>query len=199
MAESFVSFTVLNTAEVNAALALAGTKILTQAAAGLEQAGVLVQTNARRNLAEHHYHGTAERNTVVSPPLITPEAITVTVGIHAGLAPEGAPLEFGWRSQSGKQPPSEPIYQWLQGSGKGAGLLASAGVNVRRNSAGFITGSRAKRIAPDQQKAARGLAFVIARNIGRKGYSFGALHWLSGGLEEAKPAIMGIIARAIRL
>jgi hypothetical protein len=192
-------FTVLNVAEVEAALAAAGSRILGQAAVGLEQAGVVVQTNARRNLADHHYTGRAERMTVVSPPLITPESISVTVGIHAGTAPEGRPLEYGWKSESGKQPPTEPILQWLQSSGKGAGLLASAGINVRRNKAGFITGSRAQRVAPNQAAKARSIAFLIARKIGRRGYSFGKLGWLSGGLEEAKPAILGIVGRAIKL
>ena len=47
-------------------------------------------------------------------------------------------------------------------------------------------------------KAVRGLAFVIARNIKRRGFSFGPLHWLGRAYDQNRPKVAGYIERRFR-
>ena len=152
---------------------------------GLQAWGTVIQSQARRNIAEHHFTGLTERSTTVSAVTKEGPVSTVTVGVHGGLAPQARPLELGWRSSTGKQPPSDAIYRWLTGSSKGAAALSGGGVEVKRNKSGFITGSRSRRVSGSDESRARGLAFVIARKIGRRpGFKIGALHWLSNAMVE---------------
>jgi hypothetical protein len=164
---------------------------------GLMAWGQVVQTQARQNLHSHHFHGTAEMATTVSSPVSSGTSTSVTVGIHGGLAPEGRPLEFGWASSSGKQPPSGPIYEWLTGSSQGAAALSS--IATVKTKGGFISGSKSNRLAASDESAARGLAFVIARSIGKRGYSFGALNWLSKAavstITAGKDAFMRVLTK----
>ncbi len=136
---------------------------------GLPAAGAAVQAAARANLAEHRFRGTAEEATTVSPVRSEGDEDVVTVGVHdLGLAPHARALEFGWRSRTGRQPPSAPIAAW-----------------------GLERGIVDEREAP-------GFGFVVARRIGRTGFSFGALHFLGRAAEEATPAVAGAIESAAR-
>jgi hypothetical protein len=195
-----VTFVVLGEREVVAKLQLEVQALRTlKAEAGLLAGAHAVQRKAKENLAPHHYKGRAEQQTTVSAPLITPGSVTVTVGIHGGIAPEGRPLEYGWKSAGGKQPPTQAIADWLISSGRGASMLSSAGVELRRNKAGFITGAKARRVAPTDASKVKGLAFVIARNIKRRGYSFGELHWLENALRDETPTVLAELLKATRL
>lgn len=172
----------------------------TKAAAGLTRGGIAIQTRAKANLKPHHYHGRAEQQTTVSAPLITPTSVSVTVGIHGGVAPEGRPLEYGWKSGAGKRPPSSAIEDWLTGSSQGAAILASAtGVAVKRNSRGFIASGKSSRVAADDRSKVKGLAFVIARNIGKRGFAFGELHWLESAVHDETPSVLGEMQKAMAL
>lgn len=192
-----MSVVVVDRAKVEAAISALVPETAERLGVGLQAWGQTIQMAARRNLHPHHYTGRAERATTVSSVTDTGMSLSITVGIHGGLAPEGRPLEFGWSSTSGKQPPSQPIYEWLTGSGQGATVLTSFGGSVNTTKAGFIAGSRSGRT--DQESVARGLAFIIARSIGRKGYSFGALHWLSKAtvetIEQGKLALLRAVRR----
>ena len=79
-------------------------------------------------------------------------------------APHAATIEFG-RRPGATPPPMKVILAWLKRKGivpKGADKLS----NKRRRGAGgrFIAGERSKR-----EKAMEGLAFAIAKAIGRRG------------------------------
>ena len=192
-----MSVVVVGKDKVEASLAAyAGPEMEARLGLGLQAWGQVVQGGARANLHSHHFTGRAEQSTTVSGPSVSGSTVAVTVGIHGGLAPEGRPLEFGWASSSGKQPPSEPIYQWLTGSSQGAAVLTSAGGSVSRKG-GFIAGARSGRTS--DESTARGLAFVIARNIGKKCFALGALHWLSKAsvetIEEGKTAFLRVVRR----
>ena len=191
-----VSVVIVGQDKVMAALAaLGGPEMDARIGSGLQAWGQVIQTAARRNLADHHFTGRAEQFTTVEGPVVSGSSIAVTIGIHGGLAPEGRPLEFGWASSSGKQPPSQPIYEWLTGSSAGRSVLTGFGASVNTTKAGFIPGSR----RVPSESTARGLAFLIARSIGRRGYSFGALHWLSKAasdtIEDGKAAFLRVVGR----
>ena len=192
-----MSVVIVGKDKVEASLAAyAGPEMEARLGLGLQAWGQVVQRGARANLHPHHFTGRAEQSTSVSGPTVSGSTVAVTVGIHGGLAPEGRPLEFGWKSDSGKQPPSEPIYQWLTGSSQGAAVLSSAGGSVNRKG-GFIVGSRSSRTS--DESTARGLAFVIARNIGKKGYALGKLSWLSRAAVETIEAGKSAFLRAMKI
>ena len=193
-----MSVVIVGADKVKAAIAsLSGPEMDARVGRGLMAWGQVIQTAARRNLHGHHFTGRAEQSTSVSEPTVSGSTVGVTIGIHGGLAPEGRPLEFGWASSSGKQPPSQPIYEWLTGSSQGANVLTSFGGSVNRTGEGFIVGAKSGRTS--QESTARGLAFVIARNIGRRGYSFGPLHWLSKAatetISEGRAAFLRVVQR----
>jgi hypothetical protein len=195
-----MSVVVVGKDKVEAAITgLAGPEMDARIGLGLKAWGQVIQTAARENLHGHHFTGRAEQSTTVSEPSTVGNTIGVTVGIHGGLAPEGRPLEFGWSSATGKQPPTAPIVEWLTGSSQGAAVLSAAtGAQVNRKK-GFIVGARAGRLAASDESKAQGLAFVIARNIGRRGFSFGPLHWLSKAAAETvgqgKAALLRTVKR----
>ena len=193
-----VSVVIVGQDKVMAALAaLGGPEMDARIGSGLQAWGQVIQTAARRNLADHHFTGRAEQFTTVEGPVVSGSSIAVTIGIHGGLAPEGRPLEYGWASSSGKQPPSQPIYEWLTGSSAGRSALIGFGASVNTTKAGFIPGSA--RLPASEESTARGLAFLIARSIGRKGYSFGKLSWLSKAasdtIEDGKAAFLRVVGR----
>lgn len=198
---SGLSYTIMGESQVIANLDAALRELTTtRAAAGLTAGAFAIQRRAKANLAPHHFHGRAEQQTTVGAPTFEPGLVTVGVGIHGGVAPEGRPLEFGWKSSGGKRPPSSAIEDWLTGSSQGAAILASAaGVAIKRNSRGFITGAKARRVGADDRSKVKGLAFVIARNIGRRGYSFGALHWLENAARDEAPEVLGEMQKAMVL
>ena len=195
-----VSVVIVGQDKVVAALsALGGPEMDARIGSGLQAWGQVIQTAARRNLADHHFTGRAEQFTTVEGPVVSGSTVGVTIGIHGGLAPEGRPLEYGWASSSGKQPPSQPIYEWLTGSSAGRSVLTGFGASVNTTKAGFIPGSRSARVSSSEESTARGLAFLIARSIGRRGYSFAALHWLSKAasdtIEDGKAAFLRVVGR----
>lgn len=146
---------------------------------GLIDAAHAMERDAKANLKEHHFRGTTERNTTTSELQRNGDVSTVTVGIHGGMAPQGRPLELGWASQSGKMPPIQPIADWL----------------VSKGYAGPKSGNKATKTA---DSAVRGLAFVIARNIQRRGFSFGPIHWLGRAYDSNRGEVSGYIARSMK-
>lgn len=197
-----------------AALSLRSTAMVGRATLGLIEAAELVKERAKANMATHHYTGRAESLITVSVPSVkkggvaiqaaydsgdiaagqalnaqvgvsrggsaesggairssaVPALITVTVGIHPpAFAPEGATFEKGWRSKKGKQPPTEPIALWVLSRG--------------------ITGDA---------KEAKHIAFVVARNMKNKGYSFGEYHWLRDAWASEAPMVQATVARFLQ-
>lgn len=195
---SVANFTVLGLDEVLARMqAELGPLMTAKVARGLELGGIAIQGAARQNLSEHHFHGTAENQTTVSPPLITGTSVAVTVGIHGGLAPEGRPLEFGWKSDSGKMPPVLPIAEWL----------VEKGIGQERNAKGFISygkGGKSARVKEAAFGAAFpgatvSMAFLIARKIQKRGFSFGPLHWLERAMNDRTPVVLAELEKACRV
>jgi hypothetical protein len=170
-----------------------GPLMTAKVARGLELGGIAIQGAARQNLASHHFEGTAENQTTVSPPLISGHSVAVTVGIHGGLAPEGRPLEFGWKSDSGKMPPVLPIAEWL----------VKKGIGQDRNAKGFVSygkGGKSARVAEAGFGAAFpgstvSMAFLIARKIQKRGYSFAPLHWLERAMTDRTPAVLAALEK----
>ena len=187
-------FTVLGLDEVLARMqAELGPLMEAKVARGLKLGGIAIQGAARQNLSEHHFHGTAENQTTVSPPLITAGSVAVTVGIHGGLAPEGRPLEFGWKSDSGKMPPVLPIAEWIVGKG----------IGQARTPKGFINYGKGGKSARVQEAAfgaafpgyAVSMAFLIARKIQKRGYSFAPLHWLERAMTDRTPTVLAALEK----
>ena len=178
-------------AETRAAIVQTADVTLAKVGEGLVGWGHLIEYAGKANLAPHHWHGTAEQSTVTVGPVIEGDQVVVSVGLHGGMAPEGRPLEYGWKSESGKQPPISAIAEWLTSK---PGLIPSP--NVTRNSSGFIR-RRGTIAAISQEAAVRSLAFVIARNIGRRGYSFGALHWLRDAMVETREEGLALLRRVL--
>lgn len=163
-------------------------------AIGLYRAGQEVAAEMQREAKPHHWHGRLEQQIHANPPTGTGLNTEVRVGITTGLAPEGRPLAFGWKSEGGKQPPSgpgSPLADWV------ATHIAGASSNVTRNAAGRIRrkGSIASITAePGVQR----IAFLIARKIARTGYRFGSDDWFHKGITAARPRLAGIVARFTR-
>ena len=146
---------------------------------GLIDAAHAMERDAKANLKEHHFRGQTERNTTTSDIDRQGDRSVVTIGIHGGMAPQGRPLEFGWKSESGKMPPIQPIADWL----------------VSKGIAGPAKGTKATKTA---DSAVRGFAFVIARNIQRRGYSFPPLHWLGRAYDSNRSKVSGYIERRMQ-
>jgi hypothetical protein len=143
-----------------------------KAVAGLEAGARIIQVRARANVAGRRYHGRLDASiTVGAPDLSVPGTVRVGVGVQPGVwAPEGRTFEFGWHSKSGKRPPVKPLMLWAMERG-----LAS------------------------DERTAKKIAFVVARNIGDRGYSFGQSHWLDNAARDTLPAVAATVRTAIRL
>jgi hypothetical protein len=139
----------------------------------------------------HHMSGRLEQQ-IHAEPFGTGMGMEVHVGISVGLAPEGRPIAFGWKSQSGKQPPSQAIADWIVRKG---GLGATT--NVTRTPAGFQR-YRGTKAQISQESAVRSLAFLIARKIKAKGYSFGHDDWFHKGIEVGRLGIHATMSRYLR-
>lgn len=150
--------------------------LVRRAEEGLAEAGEIIQEAARANLDPYAYNYTASDQTTVSKVSRIGETSEITVGVHdLGLAPHARALEFGWKSATGKQPPTEPIAEWLE-----------------------------VKLGVDPQKSP-GIAFVIARRIGHGdatrpggGFSFGALHWLQRAADDNADLVGSTIADAAK-
>lgn len=158
--------------ETITALTVEVAAVTTRATAGLEAGARIIQAKARENISGHRYEGRVEAKTTVGRPIVYPPALVdVTVGVHGrDFAPEGKTFEFGWRSKKGLQPPVAPLAEWV----------------MRR---GITT----------NEQAARGIAFAIARKMGRSGYSFGEDHWLDDAAIVEGPLIAATVERYIGL
>ncbi len=165
--------TVLGVRETIAELHIAVSAMALRGTAGLVAGGKIIQELARENLAPHHYRGTAERQVSVSTPVVSPTEVVVTVGHHwPPFNPTGYTFEYGWHSQSGRRPPVQPIEDWL-------------------NTKGFA--ARGGRPMTSRQAA-----FIVARAIGQRGYSFGEDHWLDDAAAEGAGAVVGAVYAAVQ-
>lgn len=135
--------------------------------AGLHAVGQDLAREVHGYIKPHHYTGRAEQQVHAEPPEGQGFGVHVFVGTSASLVPELRPLMFGWRS-SGKRPPTDAIAQWLTAKPELAGSAS-----VARSPAGFVrrSGTRAQISA---EASVRSRAFLIARAIGRRGYTFGS-------------------------
>jgi hypothetical protein len=157
---------------------------------GMMEAGFLVAREVKVELKPHHYTGRAEQQLHPEP---SGEGLktNVFVGASAALVPELRPLDQGWHSASGKQPPTQAIAEWLAHKPEIAGSSS-----VFRTSKGFVrrTGTIAQVSA---EAGIRSRAFLIARAIGRRGFAFGKTNAFELGWARAAGQVQGIIARAI--
>lgn len=166
--------------------------------AGLYAVGQAVSKEVHGYIKPHHYTGRAEQQVHAEPPVGSGFNAHVFVGTSANLVPELRPLMFGWPGGQGKRPPIDAIARWLASKPE----LANSS-NVTRNAQGFVR-RRGTIATISQDKALRSRAFLIARAIGRRGYTFGSGQ---GGqhiktFEDAWLAVRGqaagIILRQIR-
>ncbi len=134
---------------------------------GMIRGATLIEGEAKRIVKPRHWHGTAERSIHqrVSGSGFDTE---VMVGSNSARAPHFRSLSYGWPSGKGKQPPTDAIAEWLTSKPE---IVSGVTKSVKRNSAGFVTRSGSVSAISKEAKV-RGLAFVIARKIGKKGFSF---------------------------
>lgn len=114
---------------------------------GLQEGGDLVAAEMRRIIQPHRFRGRwqQELHTEVSGSGLGQKA---HIGVSAAAVPEARPMTLGWKSGAGKRPPTSAIEEWLERA-----------PNAPSTPTGMTT---------------RGFAFLIARAIGRRGYSFGS-------------------------
>lgn len=160
--------------------------------AGLHAVGLDLAAEVHGYIKPHHYTGRAEQQVHAEPPEGQGFGVHVFVGTSASAVPELRPLMYGWKS-SGKRPPTDAIAKWLSGKPE----LAGSG-SVTRSSGGFVRRSGTKSQI-SAEASVRSRAFLIARAIGRRGYSFGTG---AGGqhisnFHDAWEAIRGGAARTI--
>ncbi len=159
---------------------------------GLFRAGQEAEGQMKQAARSHRDTGNLEQQIHTSEPVGSGLNLEVHVGIATGLAPEGRPIAFGWRSSSGKMPPVAPIAEWIQRRG-GMGATAS----VTRTKAGFIR--RKGTVAQiSSEPAIRSLAFAIARSIQKRGYRFGSDDWFHRGIDAARPRLAEIVRSYMR-
>ena len=164
---------------------------------GMLRAGQDIQREMRAKAAPHHFRGTLEQQIHVEQSG-TGLHVETRVGITTAKAPEGRPLQFGWKSTGGKQPPTDALVPWVL-EHMGGDLQNAKGQSLRYRTTDKNGKWRARNRAGAAQDAqVRSIAFLIARRIGRKGYSFGSTDWLHAGFEAARPRIAGHIRDAIR-
>lgn len=164
---------------------------------GMTRAGEEIRTEQQRIARPHHYRGRLEQGIRVQT-VGAGLNIETHIGISTAQVPEGRPLNYGWRSEGGKRPPSSALVPWVLEK-FGAGLTGKTGRPLRStttNAAGRWRTRNAAGAAGDAQ--VRSIAFLIARKIGQRGYSFGKLDWLHGGFRQARPRLHGILAAAMR-
>ena len=158
--------------------------------AGLTTAGNLVAAQARNIVRPHHYTGRFEQQIHVA---VTGTGLSqkATVGVSAAQVPEARPLSYGWKSNSGRMPPIEPIAQWVAKHPE-----ISPSKNSYTNSSGFRR-TRGSAASVGAESAVRGLAFVIARSIMRKGYSFPPLKVFETAYTQARASVVAALQKAI--
>lgn len=159
---------------------------------GLSKAGNRVALEARQIIHPHHFTGHYEQEIHTE---ITGSGFNLTaiVGVSKAQVPEAAPLSYGWRSTSGRQPPTDAIARWIaRKPSVGSGVSS----NILTNSSGFRR-TNGTISSVSSESAVRGLAFVIARKIGRKGYSFAPLNVWENAWNRVRSEVGGIIHTSI--
>lgn len=162
---------------------------------GMDALGEAVATDARVLLEPHHWHGRFQQQIHVETTGTALADIVTNVGVNAALVPEARPISFGWKSGSGKQPPTSAIAAWLASKPE---LVNAAGSDaVGRNASGFITRKGTIAEVSGDSKI-RSLAFLIARKIKREGYSFEPVRPFQRAWDMVAYRASDIIMAAIR-
>lgn len=160
---------------------------------GLLKVGQAAADEVKRDIAPHHYTGRAEQQVHAEQEHI-PGRISVHVGTSSALVPELRPLVYGWRSRGGKQPPTDAIATWLAHKPE----LAES-PSVGRTAAGFLRFRRGATVASVAgESAVRARAFLIARAIGRRGYSFPPTDSFRKAWARVGPTATRVIAEEMR-
>jgi hypothetical protein len=167
---------------------------------GLLRVGQAAADAVKEDIGGHHYTGRAEQQVHAEEEHLS-NKISVYVGTSAALVPELRPMVEGWSSSNGKRPPVGPIAEWLAHKPEVTGRTDLHG----RNSKGFLTFRSIGRtvggaFGPHQSRTVRGSiastvadpgilshAFLIARAIGKKGYSFGKTDSFRKAWERVAP------------
>ncbi len=156
---------------------------------GLFRVGQKIADLVRIELKPHHYTGRAEQQTHAE---LTGTGFKsqVFVGVSTALVPEMRPLMLGWHSSSGKMPPVAAIAEWLAHKPELSGSSSHF-----RTASGFVRNRKGATISSISQEAdVRSRAFVIARAIGKRGFSFSPLHAFDKAFALIEPEIPAILA-----
>lgn len=146
---------------------------------GLLKVGQQAADAVKADIAPHHYTGRAEQQVHAKEELSG--KLSVYVGTSAKLVPELRPMVEGWQSGTGKMPPVGPIAEWLAHkpgvTGRSdlhflnsKGLLKFRAIGKIASSGKSVNGSIRSTVADPEIMSH---AFLIARSIAKKGYSFG--------------------------
>ena len=137
---------------------------------GLLTGAAIIRDAAKDNVETHHFHGTAADATEVGRLELGDEIDTVDVGVlDLSNAPHARALEYGWKSETGMQPPVEPIAEWALERG-----------------------------IVDDDKSARSFGFAVARKIATEGFSFDKLSWLGDAATASIPAVEAAVVDAAK-
>jgi hypothetical protein len=149
----------------------------------LRQGAGMIRDDARRRIgsgSRHKWRGDLNRAIKVGPLKRRPTYMRVKVGpAHKSLSTKGSggfavypgayTFHYGWKGKKASQPPTEPLRFWLKDR---FGL---------------------------SEKDAKHKAFVIARNIGKRGYSSipgGSTPFMRDAARANAPAIVALVAAA---
>ena len=172
---------------------------------GLLKVGQQAADAVKEDISPHHYTGRAEQQVHAQAEHLS-SRISVYVGTSAALVPELRPMVEGWKSSNGRQPPVGPIAEWLAHKPGVTGRADLHGFSSR----GFLKFRSIGRLA-SSGKTVRGSigstvadpgilshAFLIARAIGRKGYSFGKTNSFHKAWARVAPHAARTIAEEMR-
>jgi hypothetical protein len=162
---------------------------------GMHEAGDLLGGIARGHIKPHHLTGNFEQQIHTE---VKGEGLTIRahVGVSSGQVPEARPLSYGWLSETGKMPPISAIAKWLTYK---PGLINSKNVYTQVGGKGHGNTVRRGSIATiSAEKAVRSQAFLIARAIARRGYSFEPIRPFEKAWDEGGLRVQGIIEAAIK-
>lgn len=173
----------------------------------LQRGGLAIQAEMQHVARTHHDLGNLERQIHVEGPTGSGINSEIRIGISTAAAPEGRPLAFGWSSTSGKRPPIDAIARWLTrhpeaAAGAKSSLNKAGGDLVFRTAAGKV-GRRGSIGMITTEASIRSRAFLIARAIGRRGFSFGSggdhqkADWFHEGIKAGKPKLDAIVRAAL--
>lgn len=171
---------------------------------GLLKVGQQAADAVKDDISPHHYTGRAQQQVHAQEEHLA-EKISVYVGTSAALVPELRPMVEGWASSSGKRPPTGPIAEWLahkpEISGRSdlhyrsvKGFLRFRSIGKLADSGKTVRGSIASTVADPEIWSH---AFLIARTIGRRGYSFGKTDSFRKAWERVAPGAIQTILEEI--